>query len=100
MAANHALLRRLAQRELASGGGLVRRPAGATTVDVAYLRTNPGDGLPIVVIPGGPGLASALPYRGLRRDATAQGLDLVMMEHRGVGLSRFDVDGAPSRWPT
>jgi pimeloyl-ACP methyl ester carboxylesterase len=95
MAANHALLRRLAQRELASGGGLVRRPAGATTVDVAYLRTNPGDGLPIVVIPGGPGLASALPYRGLRRDATAQGLDLVMMEHRGVGLSRFDVDGAP-----
>ena len=93
--ASYPLLRRLAQRELARGGGRVRRPAGTSEVDVAYLRTNPTAGVPVVVIPGGPGLASALPYRGLRRDARRQDLDLVMMEHRGVGLSRFDVDGRP-----
>lgn len=89
------MLRRLAEREVQGGGGRVRRPAGDSEVDVAYLRTNPGAGIPVVVIPGGPGLASALPYRGLRRDRAARDLDLVMMEHRGVGLSRFDTAGRP-----
>ncbi|GED96315.1 alpha/beta fold hydrolase [Gordonia crocea] len=87
------LLNRLAERELGRGGGRVRRPAGDTHVDIAYLRTGPRVDVPIVVIPGGPGLASTLPYRALRREAADQGLDLVMMEHRGVGLSRFDVGG-------
>ncbi len=87
------VLHALAEREVQRGGGRVRRPAGDTSVDIAYLRQAPGAGVPVVVVPGGPGLASALPYRALRRDAAASGLDLVMMEHRGVGLSRFDTAG-------
>ena len=89
------VMRRLAEREVQAGGGRVRRPAGSSQVDIAYLRTHPGSSIPVVVIPGGPGLASALPYRALRRDRTARDLDLVMMEHRGVGLSRFDTTGRP-----
>lgn len=50
---------------------------------------------PAVVIPGGPGLASVLPYRGFRRQAAADGLDVIMVEHRGVGLSRNDLGGSP-----
>lgn len=62
------------------------------------LRTRPGSrkgpaGLPILVIPGGPGMASALLYRGFRRRAAARGLDVIMVEHRGVGLSRRDAQG-------
>ncbi|GAA4284401.1 alpha/beta fold hydrolase [Brevibacterium daeguense] len=51
------------------------------------------ESLPVVVIPGGPGLASALPYLHFRRAAAASGLDVVMVEHRGVGLSRHDLLG-------
>ena len=49
----------------------VRRPATATApaFDLAYVRSGPRADIPIVVIPGGPGLASVLPYRGLRRRA-------------------------------
>lgn len=72
----------------------MRRPAGASAVEIAYLRESPGQSLPVVVIPGGPGLASAVPYQALRRSGAKHDLDIVMMEHRGVGLSRFDVDGA------
>ncbi|MFT4201358.1 alpha/beta fold hydrolase [Gordonia sp. (in: high G+C Gram-positive bacteria)] len=90
-----AIMRRVAEREVARGGGRVRRPAGEAEVDIAYVRSGPSDGLPIVVIPGGPGLASAVPYRALRREAAHLGLNLVMMEHRGIGLSRFDTTGAP-----
>lgn len=64
---------------------------------IAYLRPAPPErrrGTPVVVLPGGPGLASALPYHSLRRRALARGLDVVMPEHRGVGLSRRDGDGA------
>jgi len=39
-------------------------------------------------------LASVLSYRVLRRDALQRGLDVVMVEHRGVGLSRTDTTGA------
>ncbi|MGC4943261.1 alpha/beta fold hydrolase [Kribbella sp. DT2] len=53
-----------------------------------------GDRLAVLVIPGGPGLASVLPYRGLRAKAARLGTDLLMVEHRGVGLSRTDDDGA------
>lgn len=64
--------------------------------DLAYLRTGESRGgaaPPIVVVPGGPGIASTLPYVGLRRRAAARGMDLVMVEHRGVGLSRRDPQG-------
>ena len=49
---------------------------------------------PLVVIPGGPGAASVALYRGFRRRAAAEGLDVIMVEHRGVGMSRHDDDGA------
>lgn len=73
----------------------VRRPAaeGAPAFDLTYVRSGPRGATPVVVIPGGPGLASVLPYRGLRRRASEGGLDLVMIEHRGVGRSRRDLDG-------
>ncbi len=78
------------------GGGVVPRPAGRGTFPLHYVRTGPGRAAtpPIVVVPGGPGIASVLPYRGVRRRAAAHGLDVVMMEHRGVGLSRRDDAGA------
>jgi pimeloyl-ACP methyl ester carboxylesterase len=53
-----------------------------------------GTGTPIVVLPGGPGLASVLPYASSRKRAAARGLDVIMIEHRGVGLSRRDGGGA------
>lgn len=73
----------------------VRRPATPTApaFDVAYVRSGPHADVPIVVIPGGPGLGSVLPYRRFRREAAQRGLDVIMMEHRGVGLSRADLDG-------
>ena len=73
----------------------VRRPATPTApaFDLAYVRSGPRSAVPIVVIPGGPGLGSVLPYRRFRRRAAALGLDIIMMEHRGVGLSRADLEG-------
>lgn len=74
----------------------VRRPAraGSPDFDLAYVRTGPvGQHPPVVVIPGGPGLGSVLPYRTLRAIAARRGLDLIMVEHRGVGLSRTDAAG-------
>ncbi|MFI0355237.1 alpha/beta fold hydrolase [Actinomadura sp. 9N407] len=50
--------------------------------------------MPILVIPGGPGVASVLPYRGFRKQAARRELDVLMVEHRGVGLSRTDTTGA------
>lgn len=49
--------------------------------------------VPVLVIPGGPGAASVLPFDPLRRSLAARGLDVIMMEHRGVGLSRLDAEG-------
>lgn len=49
--------------------------------------------LPVLVIPDGPALASVLPYDVPRRALAAQGVDVLMMEHRGVGLSRLDAEG-------
>ena len=49
---------------------------------------------PLVLIPGGPGVASVALYRGFRRRAAAEGLDVIMVEHRGVGMSRHDDRGA------
>lgn len=49
--------------------------------------------VPLVILPGGPGLASVLPYGEVRKQAAARGLEVIMIEHRGVGLSRRDLDG-------
>ncbi len=86
--------RRHAARTL--GARTVRRPATTDSpeFDLTYFRPRPHTGtVPIVVIPGGPGLASGLPYGPFRRRAVAMGLDVVMIEHRGVGLSRHDRGG-------
>ncbi|MGO1764030.1 MAG: alpha/beta fold hydrolase [Brevibacterium yomogidense] len=77
----------------------------SATFSLAYVRTTPGlgddapraaddSGPPVLIIPGGPGLASAVPYRALRQKAVRQGLDVLMLEHRGVGLSRRSADGS------
>lgn len=82
----------------------VRRPVtpdGTAEFDLCHVRAeataasprHPGPP-PVLVLPGGPGLASVLPYQRLRELATARGLDVLMVEHRGVGLSRRDDQGA------
>lgn len=59
------------------------------------MRTGPFPGRPtVVVIPGGPGLGTATLYGGLRSWAHRNSIDLLMIEHRGVGLSRRDATGA------
>lgn len=73
----------------------VDRPtASGGAFPLTYMRTGPFPGRPtIVVIPGGPGLGTATVYSALRRWAHRHGIDLLMIEHRGVGLSRRDSDG-------
>lgn len=75
----------------------VRRPATGHTpeFDLAYVRTGPRTSTPTVVIPGGPGLGSIRPYQSLRRQGASGGLDIIMIEHRGVGSSRRGLDGHP-----
>jgi proline iminopeptidase len=58
------------------------------------VRTGHKSAHPLVIIPGGPGVASLRLYQGLRRRAAAAGLDVIMIEHRGVGMSRHDDSGA------
>ena len=75
----------------------VRRPivaGGDRDFDLFYVRTGRKSAHPVVVIPGGPGAASVALYRGFRRRAAAEGLDVIMVEHRGVGMSRHDDSGA------
>jgi len=91
--------RRRAHDKLAALPGVraVRRPircAGDEAFDLFYVRTGRKSAHPLIVIPGGPGAASVALYRGLRRRAAAEGLDVIMVEHRGVGMSRHDDSGA------
>ena len=91
--------RRRAQEKLAALPGVrcVRRPVSphsSQRFDLYYVRTGRKSAHPLVIIPGGPGVASVQMYRGLRRRAAAAGLDVIMVEHRGVGMSRHDDDGA------
>ena len=75
----------------------VRRPVtpGAPGhFDLYYVRTGPPSSHPLVIIPGGPGMASIAHYQALRRHAAEAGLDVIMIEHRGVGMSRHDDSGA------
>ena len=90
--------RRRAHDKLAALPGVraVRRPIrsnGGEDFDLFYVRTGRKSAHPLVVIPGGPGAASIALYRGFRRRAAAEGLDVIMIEHRGVGMSRHDDGG-------
>jgi pimeloyl-ACP methyl ester carboxylesterase len=73
----------------------VRRPilSDGDEFDLFYVRAG-NSAHPLVIIPGGPGSASIARYRGVRRRARAAGLDVLMVEHRGVGMSRHDDSGA------
>jgi proline iminopeptidase len=74
----------------------VRRPVSpgsAEEFDLYYVRTGRKSAHPLVIIPGGPGVASLQMYKGLRRRAAVAGLDVVMIEHRGVGMSRHHDSG-------
>lgn len=91
--------RRRAHDKLAALPGVrpVRRPVtpgGPDEFDLYYVRTGRKTRHPLVIIPGGPGAASIALYRGLRRRAAAEGLDVIMIEHRGIGMSRHDDAGA------
>ncbi len=90
--------RRRAHARLAALPGVrpVRRPIGPDggEFDLYYVRAGRKSAHPVVIIPGGPGAASIALYRGLRRRAVADGLDVIMVEHRGVGMSRHDDSGA------
>ncbi|MEE6175706.1 alpha/beta hydrolase [Mycobacterium sp. 050134] len=91
--------RRRVQERLARLPGVrpIRRPVcpdGPDEFDLYYVRTGRKSAHPLVIIPGGPGVASVQMYRGLRRRAAAAGLDVIMIEHRGVGMSRHDDTGA------
>lgn len=87
------------QEKLAGLPGVrpVRRPISpdnAEEFDLYYVRAGRKSTHPLVIIPGGPGVASVQIYKGLRRRAAAAGLDVIMIEHRGVGMSRHDDSGA------
>lgn len=91
--------RRRIHRRLAALPGVraIRRPLSAGTdehFDVYYVRCGLKSTQPLVVVPGGPGAASVALYRAFRRRAAMAGLDVIMVEHRGVGLSRRDDAGA------
>jgi len=91
--------RRRVHEKLAGLPGVrpVRRPVSpgsAEEFDLYYLRTGRKSAHPLVIIPGGPGVASLRLYQGLRRRVAAAGLDVIMIEHRGVGMSRHDDSGA------
>lgn len=90
--------RRRAHDKLAAMAGVraIRRPVhrgGDEEFDLYYVRTGLKSAHPLVIIPGGPGAASVALYRALRRHAAVAGLDVIMVEHRGVGLSRHDDAG-------
>ncbi len=91
--------RKRAHDKLAAMPGVrsVRRPVTPGNdehFDLYYVRTGPLSAHPVVIVPGGPGVASVQLYKSTRKHAAALGIDVIMIEHRGVGLSRHDDDGA------
>jgi proline iminopeptidase len=91
--------RRRVHQKLAGLPGVrrVRRPVSPGSADefnLFYIRTGRKSAHPLVIIPGGPGVASVQMYKGLRRRAVSAGLDVIMIEHRGVRMSRHDDSGA------
>ena len=90
--------RRRAHDKLAALPGVrpVRRPLAPDSheeFDLYYVRTGRKSANPLVIIPGGPGVASVALYRGLRRHVATKGVDVIMIDHRGVGMSRHDDRG-------
>lgn len=73
---------------------IVRELNGGRRFRLAYARTRGGRGTPVLVIPGGPGISSFAPYSLLRRLGARRRMDLLMVEHRGVGRSRRDDSGS------
>lgn len=73
----------------------LRRPATATSpaFDIGYVRTGPRERTPVLVLPGGPGVASIRVYSSFRAAAAKRGLDVLMADHRGVANSRRDLQG-------
>ncbi|MCH9735508.1 MAG: alpha/beta hydrolase [Actinomycetia bacterium] len=91
--------RRRTHDKLAALAGVrpIRRPVlrgCEEEFDLYYVRTGRKSIHPLVIIPGGPGAASVALYRAFRRRAALDGLDVIMVEHRGVGLSRRGDAGA------
>lgn len=88
--------RLLAATDVATVAVPVRRDgAGTASFQLAYaVAGSEQAGAPLVVLPGGPGLASVVPYRRVRRALAAAGFRVVVPEHRGVGLSALLPDGA------
>lgn len=87
-----------ARRIQAREGAVLRRPVlpgHREHFPLAHVRTGPPSPVPVLVLPGGPGLASVVPYQSFRRLAAREDLDVLMVEHRGVGLSRHTETGAP-----
>ncbi|WP_166397075.1 alpha/beta fold hydrolase [Rubrobacter marinus] len=69
------------------------RDDGAT-FPLAYTDSGADGERPVlVVLPGGPGFASVAPYAPIRPRIVRAGFRVVMVEHRGVGLSRHDERG-------
>lgn len=88
-------MRRAAERVARRDGHRVSRPLGTgRAFALTYVRRGRRGGTPVLFVPGGPGLASVLPYRRIRGLAAESGLDVLMVEHRGIGLSRRDDHGA------
>ncbi|MEZ0164842.1 alpha/beta fold hydrolase [Kineococcus sp. LSe6-4] len=84
----------LARRVRDRDGGTLDRPlAGGGSFPLTWVRSGPAQDAPVLFVPGGPGMASVLPYARLRATAAAHGVGAVMVEHRGVGLSRHDGAG-------
>lgn len=68
----------------------------ARTLALAVAHAGRRDGRPVLlVLPGGPGLASIVPGRRLRARAEGAGFRVLMPEHRGIGCSRTDERGRP-----
>lgn len=81
-----------------SGVATVRRELSqGRALPLAYARIGPRTSSPVLVVPGGPGLASMVPYQRFRATAAKRGLDVLMVEHRGIGLSRKADDGTDLR---
>jgi proline iminopeptidase len=94
MTAEAARSRQHARLARTPGLSTVERPLpDGASFRLSYVRSPNGNSPVVLVFPGGPGLASVAPYFGLRARAAKLGLDLVMVEHRGVGLSRASLDG-------
>lgn len=88
-AARKAWQKRYVQLAKTPGVKTVLRPLpNGRTLELGYVRSGPQAPTPILVLPGGPGLASVMPYRMLRAAAAKRDLDVLMVEHRGVGMSR------------